>query len=108
MPKKIAGLSRKPSATAASIKAAAFAAVSRLVSAIVKIAITPSKLVTAVESTKSNVEYDVFAIPPGKSKHVFFATFVAERWQWAEKLKAYLEDKHFEDVEIRRTPSGPE
>ena len=109
LPKKIVGLSRKPSATAASIAADAFAVAWRQAGAIAKIAMSQSSGAVAMErSANSQLEYDVFAIPPGKCKHVFFATFIAERWQWAEKLKAYLEDKHFEDVEIRRTPSGPE
>lgn len=47
------------------------------------------------------IEHQVWAIPPGKRKRVLFMAFDADRWQWAEKLLAYLQDQEFRGVEMR-------
>jgi hypothetical protein len=46
-------------------------------------------------------EWQVWATPLGKRKPIFFAAYEIERWQWAEKLAAFLTDKGHQDVEVR-------
>ncbi len=47
-------------------------------------------------------EHQVWATPPNQNESKFFAAFELERWQWALKLVAYLEDNGHHHVQLRR------
>jgi hypothetical protein len=46
------------------------------------------------------IKHEVWARPHGK-RLKRFATFTIERWQYAMKLAAHLQDKGYEDVQVR-------
>lgn len=46
------------------------------------------------------VEHQVHAIPPGEKKSEFVAAFDIDRWQWAQKLAKFLEDKGHTEVKV--------
>lgn len=45
-------------------------------------------------------EYFVWGVPPNKKAPVNFGSFEPSRWQWAEKLAAFLRDRGYTDVEV--------
>jgi hypothetical protein len=56
----------------------------------------------------SEKEHEVWSIPPGRRKAVYQETFSLARWQWAEKLAAYLRDEGHREVEVLVVDQEPE
>ena len=46
------------------------------------------------------IEFQVWAVPPGKDKKELMAAFEPCRWQWAQKLYQFLKDTDHSDVEV--------